>query len=306
MNKVLVVGSLNMDFAVYAARRPAPGETVRGRSMRLVPGGKGANQAYALGRMGASVAMIGAVGTDSFGDMLVENLAQAGVNTAPIQRGAVETGKAFIEIDDSGENCITIIGGANDAVDVALLEANRELFTWADAVVMQLEIPLATVVHAAKMCRAAGARLVLDPAPGERLPDELLSLIDILKPNETELAILTGMSTGTEEEVIAAARSLNARGVKHVMVTLGGSGTLLVDAAAARMFPAYQVTVVDTTAAGDCFLAAFISQFDGEDFASAVDFGARAAAIAVTRPGAQASIPTYAEVMSFNGGERNV
>ncbi|BAL84219.1 putative ribokinase [Selenomonas ruminantium subsp. lactilytica TAM6421] len=302
MEKVLVVGSLNMDFAVYMDRRPQAGETVMAQGMKLVPGGKGANQAYALGKLGADTSMIGAVGDDTFGQQMLANLEHVSVDTAGIKQIAgVETGKAFIEIEDSGQNSISVIAGANASVDEGLVLAQAERFAKADAVVMQLEIPVPSVIAAAKLAKKHNKTVVLDPAPARAdLPDELWAQVDITKPNETELALLTGLPTNTEEEVVTAARSLIAKGVKNVLVTLGGDGTLLVNDSTVQKFPAYKVKAVDTTAAGDCFLAAFMSRFDGENFATAVDFGAKASAIAVTRQGAQTSIPTVEEVEKFN------
>ena len=302
MNKVLVVGSLNMDFAVYMERRPQAGETVMAQGMKLVPGGKGANQAYALGKLGADTSMIGAVGTDTFGEQMLANLENVGVATDGIKKIAgTETGKAFIEIEKSGQNSISVIAGANAAVDEALVQEQEDKFAQADAVVMQLEIPMPSVVAAAKLAKKHGKTVVLDPAPARKdLPDELWAQVDITKPNETELALLTGLPTNTEEEVVTAAKSLVAKGVKNVLVTLGGDGTMRVSADKVEKFPAYKVKAVDTTAAGDCFLAAFMSRFDGSNYAEAIDFGAKASAIAVTRQGAQTSIPTVEEVESFN------
>lgn len=297
MNNVLVIGSLNMDFDVYTSRRPAPGETVMGQSMKMVPGGKGANQAYALARMKVKTSMIGAVGDDPFGRMLVQNLKTAGVDTSGIRLSDRETGKAFIEIDGQGQNYITVIAGANHDLDESLLLDHIDLFEQADAVVMQLEIPFPIVQQAAKLCHQKGKLFILDPAPAMRdIPADFFPLVDIAKPNETELSVLTGMPTGSREEIVRAAQKLHALGVRNVMVTLGGQGTLLLQESGMREFPAYPVKAVDTTAAGDCFLASFISQFDGRDFAPAIDFGAKAASIAVTRPGAQSSIPDYEEV----------
>ena len=302
MNKVLVVGSLNMDFAVYMDRRPKAGETVMAQSMKLVPGGKGANQAYAFGKLGAYTSMIGAVGMDDFGEQMLANLGNVGVVTDGIKKiASTETGKAFIEIEKNGQNSISVIAGANAAVDEDLVKAQEEKFAKADAVVMQLEIPMPAVVAAAKLAKKHGKTVVLDPAPARNdLPDELWAQVDITKPNETELALLTGLPTGTEEEMVAAARSLIVKGVKNVLVTLGGDGIIHVSADKVDKFPAYKVKAVDTTAAGDCFLAAFMSQFDGRNYAEAIDFGAKAAAIAVTIQGAQTSIPTVEDVESFN------
>ena len=302
MNKVLVVGSLNMDFAVYMDRRPKAGETVMAQSMKLVPGGKGANQAYALGKLGADTSMIGAIGMDDFGEQMLANLENVGVVTDGIKKiASTETGKAFIEIEKSGQNSISVIAGANAAVDEALVQEQEDKLAKADAVVMQLEIPIPSVVAAAKLAKKHGKTVVLDPAPARNdLPDELWAQVDITKPNETELALLTGLPTGTEEEVVTAAKSLIAKGVKNVLVTLGGDGIIHVSADNVDNFPAYKVKAIDTTAAGDCFLAAFMSRFDGRNYAEAIDFGAKASAIAVTRQGAQTSIPTVEDVESFN------
>ena len=301
MKNVLVVGSLNMDFDVYMERRPLAGETVMARNLKLVPGGKGANQAYALGKLGVTTAMIGAVGKDSFGQQMLENLHSVKVDTSGIKVSEVlETGKAFIEIEDNGQNSISVIAGANHEVDGTMIRANRHLFDAADVVVMQLEIPLPAVIEAARLAKECGKMVVIDPAPARAdFPEELYSLIDITKPNETELSVLTGMPTDTEEQVIAAARSLTAKGVGAVLVTLGGNGTMLVTNERLQTFPAYKVKAVDTTAAGDCFLAAFLSAFTGENYADAIDFAARASAVAVTRRGAQTSIPTREEIQAF-------
>lgn len=305
MHNVLVIGSLNMDFDVYTSHRPAPGETVMGKSMKMVPGGKGANQAYALARMKVKTTMIGAVGDDPFGKMLLQNLRSAGVDTNSIRISEKETGKAFIEIDDQGQNYITVIAGANHDLDESLLFNHIDLFEQADAIVMQLEVPFPIVHQAARLCQQKKKLFILDPAPAIRdIPKDFFPLVDIAKPNETELSILTGMPTSTKEEIIHAAQKLHELGVKNVMVTLGGKGTLLIQEHGMQEFPAYPVKAVDTTAAGDCFLASFISQFDGQDFAPAIDFGAKAAAIAVTRPGAQSSIPTYEEVCQFSPQSR--
>lgn len=262
MNKVLVVGSLNMDFVIYMDRRPKAGETVMAQSMKLVPGGKGANQAYALGKLGADTSMIGAVGTDTFGEQMLANLENVGVATDGIKKIAgTETGKAFIKIEKNGQNSISVIAGANAAVDEDLVKAQEEKFAKADAVVMQLEIPMPIVVAAAKLAKKHGKTVVLDPAPARNdLPDELWAQVDITKPNETELALLTGLPTGTEEEVVTAAKALIAKGAKNVLVTLGGDGTMRVSADKVEKFAAYKVKAVDTTAAGDCFLAAFMSR----------------------------------------------
>jgi len=302
MKKVLVVGSLNMDFDVYMNRRPQPGETVMARSLKLVPGGKGANQAYALGKLGVNASMIGAVGNDTFGQQMLDNLQSVQVDTSGVKiSDTCETGKAFIEIEDSGQNSISVIAGANYDLNAAGIAEHRDMFHAADAVVMQLEIPMPVVVAAAKMAKTCGCMVIIDPAPAcQAFPEELFPLIDIAKPNETELSVLTGMPTKSEEQVVKAARTLTRKGVGVVLVTLGGQGTMLVTENHVEKFPAYKVKAVDTTAAGDCFLAAFISRFDGSNYSEAIDFGTRASAIAVTRRGAQSSIPEAQEIEMFS------
>ena len=306
MNKVLVVGSLNMDCVINLPRRPKPGETVFGSSFKLVPGGKGANQAYALGRMGVDTSMIGALGKDDFGRKLLQNLQSAGVNTdGVVQYENLGTGKAFITVEDNGQNSIIVLAEANAAVDVAMLDKHPELLATAEAVVMQLEVPMPVIKAAAHRVREHGGLVILDPAPARAdIPDELLAAVDIIKPNETELAKLTGMPTTTREEMVQAARSLLTRGAKAVLLSLGGDGSAFIDAGQADFFPAEKVKAVDTTAAGDCFTAAFVARLQRqpgcmptrENVQEAIRFATVAASIAVTRPGAQTSIPSLAEV----------
>ena len=299
MENILVIGSLNMDFVIGVRKRPQGGETVIGESFSLVPGGKGANQAYAIGRMGGKVSLIGAVGEDDFAAALLTNLQTAGVNTDAVKHVAgMETGKAFITVEQSGQNSIIVMAGANLSLQAAWLQEHESLFDGADAVVMQLEIPVAAVCAAAAIARQKGKLVVLDPAPAQQdLPDELLSQVDILKPNETELAILSGMPADTEENIVAAAQSLIARGVNTVIVTMGKRGSVLVQRDRWKPFPACPVTAVDTTAAGDCFTAAFIRMFHDGNYEEAIAFASKAAAIAVTRQGAQSSLPSMEEVI---------
>lgn len=299
MNKILVVGSLNMDFVVNVSCRPQAGETVKGKSLSLIAGGKGANQAYALAKLGSEVIMLGAVGDDSFGQELVNNLHSVGVQTDYIvQKLGMETGKAFIEVEESGQNSIIIIGGANNALSVQDIIRHKAAFINVDAVVMQLEIPLDTVIAAADLAHALGKKVILDPAPARNdLPLELLEKVDIIKPNETELSTLTGMPTDTAEQVEEAAKKLLADGAKNVLVTLGEKGSMWFGHdGKVHAFPAVSAKAVDTTAAGDCFTAAFVSKLENRSISEAIAFAAKAAAISVTRRGAQSSIPSLQEV----------
>ncbi|WP_294145075.1 ribokinase [uncultured Clostridium sp.] len=310
MEQIVVVGSLNMDFAVEVKEMPEKGETILGKKVSLIPGGKGANQAYAVSRLGKKVQMIGAVGTDIFGDKLVGNLEKAGVGTEGICRVENrESGQAFVFVNEAGENSITVIQGANQDLTEARVDENEERIDRCDAVVMQLEVPVPTVVHTAQVARKKGKLVYLDPAPARPdLPDELFASVDIMKPNETELKILTGMEVSTGEEIILAAKSLLKKGVGAVIVTLGEKGCVLVTEKLVKEFPARKVKAVDTTAAGDSFTAGFLAAYepDGEkreeNLEEALLFAGKVSAIAVTRKGAQSSIPTLAEVMEEQKG----
>ena len=229
MKSAVVVGSLNLDYSIALQRMPQPGETIAADSLTLNPGGKGANQAYALGRLGCQTAMIGAVGRDGAGDTLIRNLQSAGVDCSGVLRREEPTGQAFITVDKQGENSIIILHGANYTLTPADIEEKRALIEAADCLVMQLEVPMETVLAAAKLARAAGKTVVLDPAPAPGpLPEELLRLCDFVKPNETELSLLTGMPVGSREECEAAAKTLLQKGVGTVLVSLGAKGALAV------------------------------------------------------------------------------
>lgn len=311
MERIVVVGSLNMDFAVEVREMPEKGETVLGKRVSLIPGGKGANQAYAISRLGKKVQMIGAVGADMFGDKLIGNLQKAGVGVEGICRVKERaSGQAFVFVNEAGENSITVIQGANQELTGAWVDENEKAVDCCDAVVMQLEIPISTVVHTAQMARKKGKLVYLDPAPAmPDLPDKLFASVDIVKPNETELKILTGMEASGEEGIILAAKELLKRGVRAVIVTLGEKGCVLVTEKFVREFPARRVKAVDTTAAGDSFTAGFLAAYEPaegkslENLEKALLFAGKVSAIAVTRKGAQSSIPTLAEVMGEQEGE---
>ena len=251
MKKILVIGSLNMDTVIETPRIPVPGETIMGESVKNVPGGKGANQVYTIGKLGGDVSMIGAVGDDNFGDRMIENLKKVNVNVEGIERiEGGTTGQAFIPVDDSGENSIIVIGGTNGQVDEALLKKYEYLMDESDIVVMQQEIPLTTVMAAKEMAVKKGKLIIVDPAPAAAMPDEFWKDIDYIKPNETELGILIGKELHTQEEYKAAAAEMLKKGVKHLLVTLGSKGCLLMTPDSEEFLPANKVQAVDTTAAG--------------------------------------------------------
>ena len=302
MKKILVIGSLNMDTVIETPYMPKSGETLTGTGVFLVPGGKGANQAYAAGKLGGNVSMIGAVADDSFGAMLNENLKSVGVNTSGIAVMEGETtGQAFITVDSTGANSIILIGGTNALVGKELIDKNRSLIEECDILMMQLEIDPDVVEYAKDMAVSLGKMVILDPAPAKgNLPDSIWKGVDYIKPNETELEILVGRTLQGEDERRAAAEELRDKGVKNVLVSLGGDGLLLVNEEGCRFFPAHKVTAVDTTAAGDCFTASFaLALSKGESVEDAIRFGQKASAIAVTRKGAQTSIPSLEEVLAY-------
>ncbi|MBQ8622078.1 MAG: ribokinase [Oscillospiraceae bacterium] len=301
MKKILVIGSLNMDTVIETPYMPKSGETLTGKGVTLIPGGKGANQAYAAGKLGGCVSMIGAVADDSFGKMLKDNLNSVGVDTTGVATlpGAT-TGQAFITVDGSGANSIILIPGTNGMVSKEMIDAHRDLIASCDIVMMQLEIDWEVAAYAKDLAVSLGKLVIVDPAPAlPNLPDSFWQGVDYIKPNETELEILTGHSISGQEALEAAAGMMLAKGVKNVMVSLGGDGCLLVNQSGTCFYPAHKVKAVDTTAAGDCFTASFaVALSKGESVADAIRFGQKASSIAVTRKGAQTSIPSLEEVLA--------
>lgn len=301
-SKILVVGSLNMDLVAFAPRIPVAGETLTGHTFLSLPGGKGANQAYAAARLAANVSMLGRVGPDDLGRQLRENLASAGCDVSSVITTANQTtGIALIFVADSGQNSIVIVPGANGALSPEDIAAASSLFEGAAYVLLQLESPLATVAAAAQAARRAGARVILDPAPAPSfaLPAELLANVDILTPNETEAAILNGNPPGrmTPSEAVEVGQRLCKQGPAAVIVKLGEKGVALITANQQQIWPAPAVTAVNTTAAGDVFNAALaVSLTEGSGLPAACQFANRAAALSVTRRGAQSSAPTRAEL----------
>lgn len=301
MKKITVVGSLNMDIVIETPHMPTGGETVSGRNVTLVPGGKGANQAYAVGKLGGNVTMIGAVGQDAAGDALLENLKKVNVNVSGIRRMEQGvTGQAYITVDDQGENSIILIAGTNGLVTKELIDDNIDILRESDIVIMQLEIPLDVVEYTKELAIKEGKTIIVDPAPAVTdIPNHFWKGIDYIKPNETELAILTGLKMETRDEIVQGARMMIEKGVKNVIVTLGGDGCLFVTKETEEFFSSHKVKAIDTTAAGDSFTAAFaLSLSQGKEYKEAVELGQKVSSIVVTKKGAQTSIPTMEEVYS--------
>ena len=275
-----------------------PGETLSGASFTTVPGGKGANQAVASARLGAATAMIACVGDDGFGASLRAGLEADGVDTSGVRTAPCSSGVALIVVDGEGRNGIVVIPGANGELSPADVDRSEHLLAAAQVVVLQLETPLATVVHAATRARAMGKTVVLNPAPAQPLPPALLACADYLVPNEIEAAMLTGRAVDSPEAAAGAARALLGRGARHVIVTLGARGAVAAGPAGSEHFPAPVVRAVDSTAAGDTFIGGLCAGLvEGMPLAAAVRLAQAAAAISVTRAGAQPSIPYRRELI---------
>ena len=307
---LVVTGSLNMDFVVQVERLPAPGETTMGAGFRMIPGGKGANQACAAGRLaqGVAVRMVGRVGQDPFADHLKASLSAAGVDVSAVCATQSEpTGVALIWVEQSGQNSIVVAPGANGELSPADIDSLKRTYEGARCALFQLETPLETVEAALRAARAAGAVTVLDPAPAQRLPPGVLAMVDILTPNESEACILLGRAPERVglEEAPAMAADLRALGPKAVILKLGGAGCYYSGPEGEMAAAGFAVKAVDTTAAGDTFNGAFaVGLCEGMGMAEALRLANAAAAISVTRLGAQASIPGRAEVERFLAGSR--
>ncbi len=299
--KVVIVGSLNMDLVTRAPRLPRAGETLAGQSFITVPGGKGANQAVAAARLGASVAMVGCVGDDAYGEQLRAALLAEGIDCQAVTRVAGEsTGVALIVVDDSSQNAIVIVAGGNGHVTASVVDSFDALLSQAEVIICQLEVPLDTVGHVLKRGHELGKTVILNPAPATGpLSAEWFAWIDYLIPNESEASALTGLPVDSTASADAAASALLAAGVSKVIVTLGEQGALFAGKSRSEHFPAPKVQPVDTTAAGDTFVGGFAAALaDGKSESEAIRFGQVAAALSVTRSGAQPSIPTFAEVQA--------
>lgn len=297
---VVVVGSLNMDLVVTTQRMPLIGETVQGSAIHYIPGGKGANQAVGCAQLGAQTVMIGAVGDDLFGGQIIEQLQSFGLETNRIGRLAGEsTGTATI-LHTKEDNCIVIVPGANGCMTADRIHAYKEDLAKAAVVLVQLEIPLDGVMQALELAKAAGAITVLNPAPApsEPLPKELLQLVDVLTPNETEFAAISGQSSDvTEEELAAQMLSWEETHGNRIVVTRGSEGCSYIEKGQFETVPTLKVEVIDTTGAGDCLNAALCCGLvAGHSFSESISYAVAASSLSVTKFGAQAGMPTEKEV----------
>lgn len=299
---VVVVGSINMDLVVTTEKAPIPGETILGNQFAMIPGGKGANQAVAAARLGASVRMVSCVGDDLFGAQMIAQLQREGVDTAHVRTVSHKaTGVALIQVQHDGDNSIIVVPGANGEVTPEQVESAEEIIRQADVLLVQLEIPLPAVIRAAELARKHGVRTILNPAPAARLPQQLLDLVDIVTPNETEAAILADGHAEAEGNIRDRMRSLKALVPDaDVIITNGEKGVLYDIGGKQGTRASYKVEVVDTTAAGDSFNAALAVRLgEGASAEEAVGFAVKVGALTVTRFGAQTSLPTRKEAERF-------
>ncbi|HUB44920.1 MAG TPA: ribokinase [Acetobacteraceae bacterium] len=297
---VLVIGSLNMDLVARCEQLPQRGQTIVGSDFFTAPGGKGANQAVAAARLGACVRMAGCVGRDAFGTSLVSGLGQAGIRTEDVAAVDCPTGTALITIDAAGANTIVVISGANAACDAALAEQAVSRAGGPGILLLQHEIPAEANARAIAVARQQGWFVILNPAPARKVPPELLRLIDLIAPNETEAAAILGRSISGRDDAISAARTLLAMGARAALLTLGGDGAIYCDGAGAWHCPVVPVQAVDTTAAGDAYLGAFAAALaEARPLSDSLGFAGAAAALAVTRLGAQPSLATREELAEF-------
>ena len=298
MKRVLVVGSSNTDMIIRVPRIPRPGETILGGEFTMAGGGKGANQAVAAARAGGRVTLVARVGDDIFGERALAGFRADGIDTRFVLRtSGAASGVALIDVDDRGENSISVASGANALLSAADVESAAEAFAAADIVLVQLESPIETVEAAVRKAGEKGVPVILNPAPARPLDEDLLSLVSVLTPNESEAELLSGIAVRDADGVRRAAARLRARGAARVVVTLGERGVYASAPEFEGPVPAFKVDAVDTTAAGDVFNGALaVALAEKLPLSEALRFAQAAAAISVTRPGAQPSAPTRPEI----------
>ena len=284
-------------MTVRTAALPRPGETLIGGDFVMGPGGKGANQAVAARRLGGDAALVCKVGRDMFGDNAILHYEREGLDTRGILVSELPSGVALINVDAKGENCIVVAPGANMDLTEEDIERVSDLIREADIVLLQLEIPIPSVLAAARIAHAGGAQVVLNPAPYAEVPDELFRYVDLFIPNETELSAYTGITVCDRKSALGAADIMLARGVKKIIVTLGSKGSLIYDGKEVCDVAACPVEAVDTTAAGDTYCGALcVGLSEGLTLQEAAVFASKASALSVTRPGAQNSMPYRKEI----------
>ncbi|PSV41989.1 MULTISPECIES: ribokinase [unclassified Photobacterium] len=301
MSKLVVLGSVNADHVLQVPSFPRPGETLHGRNYQVIPGGKGANQAVAAARLNADIGFIACVGDDAFGMLMHDNFIKDGIDVRGVKTEVgTPTGIAMIQVSDCGENSICLSAEANNKLTEQAIESDLDMIRQAEYLLMQLETPMCGIEKAAKVAKLANTTVILNPAPARELSDALLACVDVITPNETEAEVLTGVTVTDNQSAQQAADILHGKGIKTVMITLGAKGVWLSQNGSGDIISGFRVEATDTTAAGDTFNGALVTGLL-EDLAleSAIKFAHAAAAISVTRFGAQTSIPTREEVDVF-------
>lgn len=298
--KIVVVGSTNVDLIARVSHLPKPGETIGKAEYKVAYGGKGANQAIAAARSGGCVTFVSCLGDDAYADPLISSFADSGINVDYVQKCIDQsTGVAFIFVAESGENCIAVAPGANNLLQKEKIEAILPIIEDADALVLQLEIPYESVIALIEYAHSIGTKVILNPAPAKQIPFDILEKVDVLILNETEALFITGQSF-TSSEAGAIAQSLRRKEGQVVILTLGKKGSVIVSDEVEKRVASYMVNAVDTTGAGDTFCGAFVARWiDGEPLQDCVQFATAAAALSVTKIGAQTSIPNKKEVIEF-------
>ncbi|MCM1988725.1 ribokinase [Oceanirhabdus seepicola] len=310
MNKICVIGSMNMDMVLNVKNLPKKGETLLVNNMEKIPGGKGANQAVAAKRLGSDVYMISQIGEDDNGEILLDCLKKDGINTEYVFKDISNpTGLAIITVDENADNMITVISGANMTINTNHVKKAEEIIKNCDIVISQFETPMETTIETFKIAKENRIITILNPAPATAISEELLNVTDIIVPNETEAYELTNIEVKDLESAKIAASKFIDKGVNYVIITLGEKGAALITKENAELIPAYKVAAVDTTAAGDSFIGAVSSNLskvknvDYEVLRKAINFGNKVSSIAVTKKGAQISLPTLEEVVNKYGEE---
>jgi len=310
MNYICVVGSINMDYVIMLDEIPKMGETLQAHNFIKVPGGKGANQAIAARRLGGNVSMIGCVGNDENGKVLLENLKREGINTHCVKTDECKpTGVAFIMVDKNGNNIIAVFAGANNSLGPDEIKSSKEIVISSDTLITQCEIPLEVTYEAFKIARENNVVTILNPAPAKDIPDELFRYCDIVIPNESEAEKITGISPINTQNIKKIGAYFENKGVRFTIITLGDKGAALVGSGKVAVMDALKVNAVDSTAAGDSFIggiAWYLSnnkELNFDNLNRAIKFANKVAAITVSREGAQSSIPFLKEVIEIFGGE---
>lgn len=300
-NEIIVIGSINMDMVIKTQRIPEGGETVIGEGFFINPGGKGANQAYSAAKLGGNVTMIGCIGNDLFGEQLLQNLNEVGVHTKYIKKVPNKSsGVAMITVDSNGENSIIVSPAANNDVTPEFIEAHEEVIQNSRAILLQLEIPIETVVKSIKIAKKYNVPVLLDPAPAQYLPEEVLADIDYIFPNETEIEQLTNVKVFDIDSAMKASKILINKGVNTVISKLGKDGVVICQKDKTKYIEGIKVNTVDTTGAGDAFAGAFVKKLvEGKDLISCVEYANIVGALCVTKKGTQVAVPSEENVMSF-------